>query len=51
LSELCRRHGIEFVDLNEEQFPDRQWLFVDRIHMNDAGQKLTADLIAGRLSS
>jgi hypothetical protein len=51
LSELCRRHDIEFIDLNDEQFPDKQWLFVDRIHMNDVGQKLTADLIAGRLSA
>ena len=42
LSDLCRRLKIQFIDMNE-QFRDQQaWLFLDRVHLNDAGQDLAA---------
>jgi lysophospholipase L1-like esterase len=49
LSVLCARLGIDFVDLNKTTEGDEQWFFVDRVHLNDAGQNRVAEIMASRL--
>ena len=39
---LCARSDIQFVDLNPALRKDDAWLFLDRVHMNDAGQDIAA---------
>jgi hypothetical protein len=46
LAGLCARFGIPFVDLGLKMRDERRWLFIDRVHMNDAGQDLAARLVA-----
>ena len=49
---ICSTEKIPFIDLNAvfaEEKLDRQWLFVDRVHMTDAGYDLTARKIAERI--
>ena len=51
LQAICARTGIKFVDLNsapELQQPD--WLFVDRLHLTDAGYAAVAKLLVRDLS-
>ena len=46
LSKLCTGNGIAFVDLGSRMSGQKQWLFIDRVHINDAGQDLAARLLA-----
>jgi hypothetical protein len=51
LQAICARTGLKFVDLNtapELQKPD--WLFVDRVHLTDAGYLVVAKLLVRDLS-
>ena len=51
LQAICARTGLKFVDLNlapELQQPD--WLFVDRLHLTDAGYAAVAKLLVRDLS-
>ena len=51
LQAICARTGLKFVDLNtapELQKPD--WLFVDRVHLTDAGYSVVAKLLVRDLS-
>ena len=51
LQAICARTGLKFVDLNtapELQKPD--WLFVDRVHLTDAGYSVVAKLLVQDLS-
>ena len=44
----CKTNNIEFFDLNEEikkQNLSNQSIFVDNLHMNDRGYKLSSDII------
>ena len=48
---ICARTGMKFVDLNtasEMQKPE--WLFVDRVHLTDAGYAVVAKLLVRDLS-
>lgn len=51
LAGLCARFGIPFVDLGVEMRDDPRWLFIDRVHMNDAGQDLAARLVSHHCGS
>lgn len=49
LDKHCRSLGIEFVDTNQllaERVKRIDWLFVDRVHMTDAGYDLAAQVLA-----
>ena len=51
LQAICARTGLKFADLNtasELQKPD--WLFVDRVHLTDAGYSVVAKLLVRDLS-
>ena len=51
LQAICARTGLKFVDLNtapELQKPE--WLFVDRVHLTDAGYSAVAKLLVRDLS-
>lgn len=51
LQTICNKIGLKFVDLNtasELQKPD--WLFVDRVHLTDAGYATVAKLLMRDLS-
>jgi hypothetical protein len=51
LQAICARTGLKFVDLNtasDLQKPD--WLFVDRVHLTDAGYSVVAKLLVRDLS-
>ena len=51
LQTICARTGLKFVDLNtapELQKPE--WLFVDRVHLTDAGYTAVAKLLVRDLS-
>ena len=51
LQAICARTGMKFVDLNtaaELQKPE--WLFVDRVHLTDAGYSVVAKLLVRDLS-
>ncbi|NDC99955.1 hypothetical protein EB083_04345 [bacterium] len=51
LQTICARTGLKFVDLNtapELQKPE--WLFVDRVHLTDAGYSVVAKLLVRDLS-
>ena len=51
LQRICGQVGVKFVDLNsapELQQPD--WLFVDRVHLTDAGYSVVAKLLVRDLS-
>jgi lysophospholipase L1-like esterase len=52
IRQLCQRHCIHFIDLNDEpQLRSDAHLFVDRIHLTDTGQQAVAHLIAGHLQA
>jgi hypothetical protein len=48
LEAICRRLGVEFVDLSDT--PYRGWCFVDRAHMTDSGYEQTAERLTELLS-
>jgi hypothetical protein len=43
LAEGCAELGVPFIDLNDA--PYTGWCFIDRIHMNDRGNDLTAQFL------
>jgi hypothetical protein len=46
LLEICARGGIPFYDMNtSNQFSQKEWLFVDRVHLTDMGYQLSANII------
>lgn len=50
LAEICHRLGVSYRDINAavRSQPDcADWLFIDRVHMTDAGYDLSARLLAG----
>jgi hypothetical protein len=49
LKALCDRLGIRFIDMNPTLRHDGRWLFVDRVHMNDAGQDVLAHALVQAL--
>jgi hypothetical protein len=52
LAAICKRWGAEFIDSNADaRFRSKNWLFLDRTHMNDAGHAVMAELIADWLGS
>ena len=52
LSDLCKELGIDFFDCNDyfsnKEF-DKKWLFVDRIHLTDLGNKLISKYIKSKI--
>jgi hypothetical protein len=45
----CEQQGVRFFDLNPivaEVVTERDWIFVDRVHFNDAGHHIAARLTA-----
>lgn len=50
LESLCTRHGIDFLDLNQEpRFAGPEWLFLDRTHLSDLGHEVVAEAVRGWL--
>jgi lysophospholipase L1-like esterase len=49
--ELCRDRGIACLDMASapEFRAEREWLFIDTVHLNERGHRLAADLIEHRL--
>ena len=48
---ICARTGMKFVDLNTaSELQKPEWLFVDRIHLTDAGYSVVAKLLVRDLS-
>ncbi len=51
IRESCGKHGIEFYDANDlPQLKSDAWLFLDRYHLTDRGQRLLAAHITDILS-
>ena len=48
LGALCKKEGIEFVNLNTHDF--RGWTYVDRVHMTDEGYRQASRRIAEGIS-
>lgn len=43
---ICRSEGIPFYNMNlDSDFAKNEWLFVDRVHMNDRGNALAATIL------
>jgi len=50
LEKLCARHGIAFLDLNQDKrFAGPEWLFLDRTHLTDLGHEVVAEAVRGWL--
>jgi len=50
LASICADAGVAFVDANAAPaFAGAEWMFVDRLHLTDAGQDAAARLIASAL--
>jgi len=50
VARICADAGVAFVDANAgPAFAGPEWLFVDRLHLTDAGQAAAARLIASAL--
>jgi len=50
LAQICAAEGISFFDSNEafgHGSHHDEWLFVDRVHLNDRGNRVAADYIRG----
>ena len=48
---ICARAGLKFLDLNiASEFQQSEWLFVDRVHLTDAGYSVVAKLLVRDLS-
>lgn len=48
LKEICKIHNILFLDLNlclSSSVRDKEWIFVDRAHLNDTGNRYVAKAI------
>ena len=51
LQAICARTGLKFVDLNTaSELQKPEWLFVDRVHLTDAGYSVVAKLLVRDLS-
>ena len=51
LQVICTRTGLKFVDLNTaSELQKPEWLFVDRVHLTDAGYSVVAKLLVRDLS-
>ncbi len=51
LQVICARTGLKFVDLNTApELQKSDWLFVDRVHLTDAGYSVVAKLLVRDLS-
>ena len=51
LQAICARTGMKFVDLNTaSELQNPEWLFVDRVHLTDAGYSVVAKLLVRDLS-
>ena len=50
VARICADAGVAFVDANAgPAFAGPEWLFVDRLHLTDAGQDAAVRLIASAL--
>ncbi|MFA4826225.1 MAG: SGNH/GDSL hydrolase family protein [Methanoregula sp.] len=48
---ICQETGIDFIDANDiECFKTEEWLFLDRYHLTDRGQKIMADVISEKIN-
>ena len=47
LAEICAELAVPFMDLNQAAYDG--WVFVDRVHMNDAGYTQSAQHVAKEL--
>lgn len=48
---ICSKVGMKFLDLNDEpELKQSEWLFVDRIHLTDAGYDTVAKMLMRDLS-
>jgi hypothetical protein len=48
---ICTRAGLKFLDLNiASELQQPEWLFVDRVHLTDAGYLAVAKLLVRDLS-
>lgn len=46
LDQICRAEGVPFYNMNlDGEFAKNEWLFVDRVHMNDRGNMLAATIL------
>jgi acyl-CoA synthetase (AMP-forming)/AMP-acid ligase II len=44
---ICERWNVDYLDCNRDRrMAERNWLFIDRTHMTDAGHALTAKIAA-----
>ncbi len=44
---ICKRWNVDYLDCNlDRRMAERNWLFLDRTHMTDAGHALTAEIAA-----
>jgi hypothetical protein len=51
LQAICTRAGLKFLDLNiASELQQPEWLFVDRVHLTDAGYSVVAKLLVRDLS-
>lgn len=53
LEQVCNHLGIRFLDMNkklEDAGTDGQWLFVDRTHLTDAGNRQVGELLKKELN-
>ena len=51
LQAICARTGLKFVDLNTaSELQKPEWLFVDRVHLTDAGYSVVTKLLVRDLS-
>lgn len=54
LGRICRSYEVPFYDLNEmltRRKLDGAWLFVDRIHLTDEGNRITSNIIQEEIIS
>lgn len=52
LSKICIQNDISYLDLNQELSAmslDKEWLFVDRVHMTDKGNQMVAKILRDSL--
>ena len=51
LQAICAKTGLEFLDLNtSSELQKDEWLFVDRVHLTDAGYLTVTKLLVRDLS-
>lgn len=53
LKEICGTHNVRFLDMNaylSKYARDEEWIFVDRAHLNDVGNRYIAQALTDSLS-